>query len=372
MNQNNIDGDNLHKAYDAFLAPFAQKNGASRGRKHEELPDPERLPFQRDRSRIINTNSFRRLKGKMQVVSPHKSDHFRNRLSHTLEVAQIARDLARSLGLNEDLAEAVALAHDLGHPPFGHSGEKALDLKMREQGSSFEHNKQSLRIVEIFESRYLDFPGLNLTYEVLEGIQKHETFFDRPQGNKIFTPHLEAQLVDIADEIAYLSADLEDGMRGDFFEIKDLLALVIPGQAIGELKGEAKFHRPAIIRRIIGNFLAKIVMDTKENLNNKSVQSLKDVQNLKTKIVSFDEEWSIGFKQLRQFLWDRYYSAPEILAVNTKGQEILANIFDFLIKNPQRIPDNFMVQEKDQTRRVCDYIAGMTDEFAEKFGEEIS
>lgn len=370
MNQNNIDGANLFKTYDDFLAPFAQKNATSRGRKHQELPDPERLPFQRDRGRIVHTNSFRRLKGKMQVVPPHKSDHFRNRLSHTLEVAQISRDLARSLRLNEDLAEAVALAHDLGHTPFGHSGEKALDLKMKEQGSFFEHNQQSLRIVEIFESRYLDFPGLNLSLEVLEGIQKHETFFDRSSGNKIFTPHLEAQLVDIADEIAYLSADLEDGLRGEFFAIEDLLGLEIPAQAIEGLPLEARSHRPAIIRRIIKNFLAKIVADTKDNLNKKSVQSLQDVQNSKTKIVRFNEEWSQGFKQLRQFLWDRYYSAPEILAVNTKGQEMIASIFDFLLIHPQNIPDNFMKQE-DVVRRVCDYIAGMTDEFAEKFTKDL-
>ncbi|MDH3324914.1 MAG: dNTP triphosphohydrolase, partial [Candidatus Peregrinibacteria bacterium] len=163
--------------FDAHLAGYAQKNGNSRGRKFTETPDPNRLPFQRDRDRILHTTSFRRLKGKMQVVAPSLGDHFRNRLSHTLEVSQIARDLCRELRLNEDLAEAIALAHDLGHPPFGHSGEMALDQKMKKFGKKFDHNAQSLRMVESFENRYPNFSGLNLSFEVLEGIQKHETFF---------------------------------------------------------------------------------------------------------------------------------------------------------------------------------------------------
>lgn len=359
-----LDGAHLFEAYDAHLAPYAQKNGASAGRQFPEHPDPNRLPFQRDRDRIIHTTAFRRLKGKMQVVPPGHGDHFRNRLTHTIEVAQLARDLARSLQLNEDLTEAIALAHDLGHPPFGHTGEQALDDKLREHDLRFDHNAQSLRVVQWFESRYQDFPGLNLTAEVLEGLQKHETKFDRPGGDPIFTPHLESQLVDMADEIAYLSADLEDGLRGDFFVLEDLSAVKIPHGAIASLDAKEQRDRAAIVRRIIRHMLAQLIADTQAHLKKHSIQSLEDVQRCPQRIVAFSSEFRDAFRALKQFLYDRYYLAPEVLRWSNAGKKVVCELFDFFLAHPDELPIGFMPDEP-LPRRIADYIAGMTDEYAE-------
>ncbi|MCF7917858.1 dNTP triphosphohydrolase [Candidatus Gracilibacteria bacterium] len=371
MSKETLDGAFLATQFDSQLAPYAQHNTNSRGRRYSEIPDPSRIPFQRDRDRIIHTKAFRRLKGKMQVVSPLKGDHFRNRLSHTLEVSQIARDLARSLQLNEDLAEAIALAHDLGHPPFGHSGEGALNKKMKEHKSHFEHNEQSLRVVEVFESRYQEFPGLNLTFEVLEGIQKHETFFDRGDGKKILWPHLEGQLVDIADEIAYLSADLEDGLRGGFFKIPDLSTVEIPSEAIATLDTSEKKDRSAIIRRIIRHLLSQIISDTKENLKKHNIHTLSEVQQCPEKIVAFAPAFFEKFKSFKQFLWDKYYLSSEIRENADRGKKIISEIFDFLFTHQDEIPSDFMKGESIE-RRICDYIAGMTDEFAERFWGQLT
>ena len=365
-----LDGANLWEIADGNLASFAQKNATSRGRKHPENPDPNRLPFQRDRDRVIHTTAFRRLKGKMQVINPGSGDHFRNRLSHTLEVVQIARDLARQLRLNEDLAETIALAHDLGHPPFGHAGEEMLDKKMKEVGSGFDHNEQSLRVVESFERRYLNYPGLNLSLEVLEGIQKHETFFDRPGGKRIYSPHLESQLVDISDEISYLSADLEDGLRGRFFTISDLEQVALFQEATEVLSPELREHRPTILRCMLGYLFRRIATDIEENLNKNCIQNLKDVQECKNRIVSFSDSFFPKFRDLKMFLMDRYYKAPEIVKMTDAGQETIAGIFDALKKNPQKLPADFLPEEKLE-RRICDYIAGMTDDFARNFYEQV-
>jgi len=365
-----MEGQNIAARFDQALARFAQKNSDSRGREYPETPDPNRLPFQRDRDRIIFSTAFRRLRGKTQVVAPTFGDHFRNRLSHTIEVAQIARDLARQLKLNEDLAEAIALAHDLGHPPFGHSGEQALDDKMREQGLVFDHNVQSLRVVTVFEQRYPDFPGLNLTHEVLEGIQKHETFFDRPSGG-IYTPHLESQLVDIADEIAYLSADLEDGMRGKFLSLEDLQKLSIPAQALASLPEDEKQNRSSIIRRIIRHLLEKIVHDTQKNIIENNINTLEDVQKLNTKIVLFEKSFFQDFRNLKQFLFERYYHAPDVKAANDQGKQLIYILFDYLKAHPEALPPHPQEKEEKLEDRICDYIAGMTNQFAQNFVDKI-
>ena len=361
-----LDGSNLWKHFDQYLAPYAQKNGLSRGRQYPENPDPDRLPFQRDRDRIIHTTAFRRLKGKMQVVSPQAGDHFRNRLSHTIEVVQIARDLARELCLNEDLAEAIALAHDLGHPPFGHAGEQALDREMKHFKKHFDHNEQSLRVITYFERRYSDFPGLNLSLEVIEGIQKHETFFDRAGGESIFSPHLEAQLVDIADEIAYLSADLEDGLRGGFFTIKDLQEVEICAEVIGNLSTDLQQHRSTIIRAVVSQLFHQIVEDTKSNLKYYQIKTLQDVQKSKSRIVVFSDVFWEQFSALKKFLFDRYYQAPAILKVTHEGETIIQQLFNLLYCHPEKMPAAFL-PEDDLEVRVCDYIAGMTDGFARAF-----
>ncbi len=365
-----LDGKNLATAFDAYLAPYAQKNAASRGRAHSHVADPDRLPFQRDRDRILHTTAFRRLNGKMQVVSPLGGDHYRNRLTHTLEVAQIARDLARELRLNEDLAETVALAHDLGHPPFGHSGERALDKAMKNMNKEFDHNKQSLRVVTLFENRYRDFPGLNLSLEVLEGIQKHETFFDRADGPSVFSPHLESQLVDVADEVAYLSADLEDGLRGEFFTYDDLSSIMLCEEVLRQLPQDRKDHRPSITRAIVRRLFSQVVLDTTKNLNKYCIQSLEDVQKSKKRMVYFSKNFYPKFKELKNFLIDRYYSAPPVVVVTDKGEKMVADIFEYLIDHPHKIPEDFFPEEAPE-QRVCDYIAGMTDRFAEEFYQSV-
>ncbi|NCP67082.1 dNTP triphosphohydrolase [bacterium] len=364
--KNNTDGAHLWQRFDSVLAPFAQHNESSRGRKFPERVDPDRLPYQRDRDRIIHTTAFRRLKGKMQVVSPTAGDHFRNRLSHTLEVSQVARDLARHLKLNEDLAEAVALAHDLGHPPFGHAGEKALDRKMREHGFHFDHNVQSLRVVEVYERRYDDFAGLNLTLEVLEGIQKHERTFDRGQRGKIFFPHLESQLVDISDEIAYLAADLEDGMRAGFFGLDDLRQFPICAEALAEIEGKGKILRATFIRKMIHKLLYRLVNDTQENLEFLNIQTLAQVQKMPRSIVAFSPEFYADFLDLKQFLMQHFYRQPSVKAMTEHGEHLIENVFDYLLQHPDKIPAEFMPEE-NLHQRICDYIAGMTDRFLENF-----
>lgn len=366
-----IDGKNLWEKADYFLANYAQKNATSKARKHAELVDDNRLPFQRDRDRIIHTTSFRRLKGKMQVVTPSYGDHFRNRLSHSIEVAQIARDLARQLQLNEDLVEAVALAHDLGHPPFGHTGEQALNKEMKVFGERFDHNKQSLRVVEYFERRYQEFSGLNLSPEVLEGIQKHENYFDRPSGKTIYSPHLEAQLVDISDEIAYLSADLEDGLRGKFFTINDLKKVAIPAQAIKSLPNNEKSDRSAIVRRVIRHLLIQITTDTQKNIIKYKIKTIKDVQIQKESIVYLNADFFKQFKALKSFLFENYYLAPSVKKMNDEGRKIIHEVFQFCYNNPDKIPASFLPEE-ELSRRVCDYIAGMTDDFLVQFHKKIS
>lgn len=366
MTNQKLDGAHLWDRFDVSLASYAQHNATSSGRKFSERIDPDRLPFQRDRDRIIHTTAFRRLKGKMQVVSPMSGDHFRNRLSHTIEVAQVARDLARHLRLNEDLAEAVALAHDLGHPPYGHAGERALDKKMREHGFSFDHNVQSLRVVEVYEKRYDDFDGLNLSLEVLEGIQKHERSFDRGERGKIFFPHLESQLVDLSDEIAYLAADIEDGMRANFFSLADLKQFDICAQALAEVEGQGKVLRAAFIRRIIHKLLYRLVADTEKNLADLKIQTLAQVQKMPKQIVAFSPDFYDEFIELKRFLMTHFYQQPSVKDMTARGEKKIEEVFDYLLTNPHLIPDEFMPEE-NLHQRICDYIAGMTDRFLEGF-----
>ena len=362
-----LDGKEIWKRLDTNLAEFAQKNADSRGRKYLEYADSQRGPFQRDRDRIIHSTAFRRLAGKMQVVSPGHGDHFRNRLTHTIEVAQISRDLARHLCLNEDLAEAVALAHDLGHPPFGHSGEVALDEKMKEHGLAFEHNEQSLRVVEVFEKRYLDFGGLNLTHEVREGMQKHSTFFDRPGEAFIYSPHLESQIVDVADEIAYLSADIEDGLRGGFFTLQDLRQLEICAIAQDELIDSEKEFRSALIRRIIRNLMSELVAQSLHNIKQFEIKNIAHVQENSSKIIAFSDDFFIKFLAVKDFLMERYYSAPAVKKATDNGKQTVRNIFDYLIQNPAKLPEYIKANNDSLPIKISDYIAGMTDEFARNF-----
>lgn len=357
----------IFSSLDTALAPYAQKNSTSQGRRYPEPEAEDRAPYQRDRDRIIHTASFRRLQGKTQVVTPTHGDHYRNRLTHTIEVAQIARDMARWFGLNEDLAEAIALAHDLGHPPFGHGGESALRQKMEDHGGTFEHNEQSLRIVTLFENRYPDFRGLNLTLEVLEGLQKHSSHFERPNKRVIYSPHLEAQLVDISDEITYLAADLEDGLRGGFFEIDDLQNVPLINDVLESLTPKEKTLRSCVIRRTIKHLLRQLMIDTKANLKRYTIQTLEDVQKTPDPIVFFEKDFYKEFLTLKQFLMEKYYTHPQVKSENEHGQEAIRSIFDACITHPTLLPKRFIPEEKNHPQRVCDYIAGMTDTFALAF-----
>lgn len=347
------------------LRPYAVLSLDSRGRTHEEPVDTQRLPFQKDRDRIIHSRAFRRLKGKTQVFVAHYGDHYRTRLSHSLEVAQVSRDLARMLGLNEDLAEAVALAHDLGHTPFGHAGEHALDECLRPYGMSYEHNEQSRRIVEELEDVYPAWKGLNLSREVIEGLMKHQTSWDHPreEGHELVSPSLEAQLVNFGDEIAYQNHDVDDGLRSGLFEEKDLENLALWQKAKGLAREEygvitdEKVRWARTVSKMISLMIVDIAMETSRRLEDKRVASLADVYALGAKgvkLVGFSEEMEIANKELKDFLTSRLYFNPEVLALSERGQEIIRALFARGI------------EEGGTPREVADFIAGMTDSYAEE------
>lgn len=356
------------------LAPYAVKSLQSLGRQFLETEDLNRSVFQRDRDRIIHSKPFRRLSGKTQVFVATYGDHFRDRLTHTLEVAQIARDLARNLKLNEDLVESIALAHDLGHTPFGHAGEEALDRIMKKFGLRFEHNEQSKRIVEKLEKQFPNFDGLNLTHEVRQGLAKHQTLYDQ-NDKKIEGKTLEAQVADIADEIAYHNHDLDDGLRSKLFNFKDLQKLVLWREAFEEVyKKCGKISDPVILRhRIVSrifSFMAENVLKTAaRNIVRYKIKTLEDVLKNNEKIVSFSADFGEKVKQLRQFLWERMYNSPQVKRHSRRGQKIIEKLFRKLYKNPKLMPKSFWgrIGKPDALEVVVkDYVAGCTDAYAEK------
>ncbi|MGB9593080.1 MAG: deoxyguanosinetriphosphate triphosphohydrolase [Anaerolineae bacterium] len=365
--------EKLEEIEAATLAPYAAKSGQSRGRKYPEDEHPYRTAFQRDRDRIIHTTAFRRLEYKTQVFVNTEGDYYRTRLTHTLEVAQIARTIARALGANEDLAEAISLAHDLGHTPFGHSGEEALNELMKDRGG-FDHNRQSVRIVEELERRYPEFRGLNLTWEVREGMIKHETEYDRSAADG-YEPEkaatLEAQIVNVADEIAYNSHDLDDGLRAGILHPdmlqgmelwEELLAAVnVPPGTFDELT------RHRIIRKLIGREVTDVVNETSRLLTEYGVRSVEDVRNLGTPIVRFSEELRRKNRALKDFLMRNFYRHYRMVRMSQKAKRMIADLFHAYTSNPAQLP--FSVEERacdsdDLACVVCDYIAGMTDRFA--------
>ena len=358
-----IDGAQLWERFDRSLAPYAQKNQTSLPRQHPEAPDPQRLPFQRDRDRVLHAKAFRRLRGKTQVLPPSHGDHIRNRLSHSLEVSQIARDLARQLQLNEDLAEVIALAHDLGHPPFGHVGERVLNELLAPYEQHFDHNQHSLRLVECLESPYEDWNGLNLTWETREGIQKHERQFFRGKM-KIYFPHLESQLVDIADEIAYLSSDIQDGFRGGFFCQEQLESQ--PLWQLLEFSSEGSLEvGTRLLMRLLINDLAQ---ETLHRLEQQKIDTLLAVQQYPQKLVGFSPQVAIGFAHLKKFLRHHYYQAPEVELATAEGSQKLVDLWRWLEAHPEQIPNSFFPRKKAKESfnlgtAISDYLAGMTDQF---------
>jgi dGTPase len=353
--------------------PVAQ----SRGRRYPELPHPYRSEFQRDRDRIIHSRAFRRLENKMQVFPAGISDHFRNRLTHTIEVAQIARTVASALGLDEDLTEALALGHDIGHPPFAHAGEEELDREMRHVGERFNHNLHALRIVESFEHRYARFPGLNLTFEVREGIVKHSRDFEKGENPALdeylpgLRPPLEAQLIDLADEIAYNTADLDDAFSAGLFEIGGIRQAVPEfnrryEEAEGQFPGATEHERfQEVVRGLVDWLVSGFIQGTTEAAAQAEVSSVADVRNYPRRLAAFTPASQGTNRELKQFLHHQVYYSELMMEERRRSARMLAELFEFYLANPAKLPPNY-VESLSSTpvhRVVCDYIAGMTDGF---------
>ena len=359
------------------LAPYAMDVRRTRGRRYPEAPHPYRNDYARDRDRVVHSRAFRRLEAKTQVFTTRYSDHFRNRLTHTLEVAQIARTVAGALELNTDLAEALALAHDIGHPPFGHAGERQLDALMRGHGERFEHNLQALRIVEKFEQRYLDFPGLNLTFEVREGIVKHSRDYDSAEFPELAEylldqrPPVEAQLIDLVDEIAYNTADLDDAFEARLLDLEQLRAEV---PVFAAAYGDVDRAHPAARRKLKFNEALKHVLDllatdlienTKEGIQASGVHDVDDVRRLPRRLAGFSSPMGQQNAALKQFLLVRVYSLPAIAEDRDRSVLALEQLFRFFLEHPDRMPPQYAEEARREPahRVICDYIAGMTDQF---------
>ena len=345
----------------ATLAPFAQKSGDSRGRKYPEPSHAYRTEFQRDRARIIHSRAFRRLEYKTQVFLNGTGDHLRTRLTHSIEVASISRTIARALALNEDLAEAIALAHDLGHAPFGHSGEEVLAECMRDHGG-FEHNRQSLRVVELLENAYPDFPGLNLTFEVREGLQKHE----RTRG----FPSLEAQIADLADEITYYSHDLDDAVDFEILSAAQLSKNEVWNRSQRHVLAHYTDAREAelqklIIRNIIDLQVQDVVTTSARSISKANPKNSEAVRNQSSELIHYSDVLRKLNAALRKFLYANVYYHPRVAEVNRRACEMLKKVFESYIANPKDLGDLAMrrLEQEGLHRTVCDYVAGMTDRY---------
>jgi dGTPase len=359
------------------LASYAMGAAKSRGRRYPEPPHPYRNDYARDRDRVIHSRAFRRLEAKTQVFTTRYSDHFRNRLTHTLEVAQIARTVAGALELNADLAEALALAHDIGHPPFGHAGERKLDELLRPHGDSFNHNLQALRIVEQFEQRYLDFSGLNLTFEVREGIVKHSRDYDAAQYPTLSEylldqrPPIEAQLIDFVDEIAYNTADLDDGYEAHVLDIEMICAEVPLFARFYEevkrshLQGAEKLKFNEAAKRVLDYLATGLIENTRSVVAASGVQSVEDVRHAPHRLAGFSAPMATENAALKKFLHVRLYNNSAIVGDRERSVEALAQLFAYYVEHPAAMPKAYaeLAQRDPKYRVVCDYIAGMTDHF---------
>jgi dGTPase len=358
---------------EASLAPYAATSARSRGRRHPESEHEFRTAFQRDRDRVVHSTAFRRLEYKTQVFVNHEGDHYRTRLTHSLEAAQISRTMARYLRLNEDLTEAVTLSHDLGHTPFGHSGEEAMNRVMSEHGG-FEHNLQSLRIVDHLERRYPGFPGLNLTHEVREGILKHSPRHLERGPEELrdgMAPALEAQLVDIADEIAYTNHDLEDGLTSGLLDLDALEEVELWRRLFGaasRLHSEEprKIRIRVAIRGIINELTTDLIEETERALASEGIESLEDVRRHKERLVRFTPEGARLQAELKRFLFKNLYRHYRVVRMAEKAKRVVSELFSAYTDNPGQLPPHVAarIPEDGLHRVVCDYVAGMTDRFA--------
>src|SRR5438105_3754128 len=355
----------------ATLAKFAQKSADSRGRKYPEPSHAYRTEFQRDRARIIHSRAFRRLEYKTQVFLNGTGDHLRTRLTHSIEVASISRTIARALSLNEDLAEAIALAHDLGHSPFGHSGEEMLAECMRNHGG-FDHNRQSVRVVELLENAYPNFAGLNLTFEVREGLRKHQAFYDppTPTEEKYRSPPLEAQIANLADEITYYSHDLDDAVDFEILSAAQLEQNLVwqrIHRAVLERYPDARepeLHK-LIIRDIIDVQVQDVVATSARSIVGAAVQSADEVRKQEAPLIRYSDDLLEANRELRRFLYQNVYYHPRVAEVNRRAYEMLRKVFEAYILHPDRLGEGATKRssEDGMHRTVCDYIAGMTDRY---------
>jgi dGTPase len=371
-------------------AAFASDWRASRGRRYPEEASRTRTPFARDRDRIIHTSAFRRLKEKTQVFVAHEGDTYRTRLTHSLEVAQIARSLAAAMGLDADLAEAVALAHDLGHPPFGHAGEDELARQMIEHGG-FDHNVQTFRVATELERRYPAFPGLNLTWETLEGVVKHNgpvsALLERPAWRAIVEfdrgfdldlggwASAEAQIAALSDDIAYNNHDVDDGLEAGLFRLEELMDTPLIGPILMGVRRDwpeldDRLTRLEAVRRMIGTMVDDVIGETGRRAEDACVGSVEDVRGLGRALVAFSPEMNEDLSRLRQFLYDRMYRHWRVNRTRSQARRILGEMFQLFLAEPEVLPNDWSVRaqaaagEAGRARVVCDYIASMTDRFA--------
>ena len=360
-----------------MLADYAVRAEQSRGRRFAEPSHPYRNDFQRDRDRVIHSRAFRRLEAKTQVFTRRYSDHFRNRLTHTIEVAQIARTIAAQLGLNVDLVEALALVHDVGHPPFGHAGEKALDLAMREHGLFFDHNLHALRIVEDFEMRYAAFRGLNLTFEVREGIIKHshdylaEKFPELAEYLLDHRPPLEAQLINVADEIAYSTADLDDGYESRLLTLEQIRGGVpLFERFYGEVESiypdtidRLKFNET--VKRVLDRWVGDLIENTREQIRQAGVCTLDDVRICPRRLVELSAPAELERRVAKEFLYKNLYFSSTLSPEKNDAERVISELFQFWMANPGSLPSSYQEKARQEPlpRVVCDYIAGMTDNY---------
>lgn len=362
----------LEEIEDKSLAPYGMRSMDSKGRAYLDNEPDYRTSFQRDRDRIIHTTAFRRLEHKTQVFITYEGDYYRTRLTHTLEVAQISRTIARALGGNEDLIEAICLAHDLGHSPFGHAGEAVLARLMKEHGG-FEHNKQSLRIVTELEQRYPEFPGLNLTWEVREGMVKHESEYDISDAsdyNPDLRGNLETQIANVADELAYTAHDLDDGLRSGMLTPRMLEGISLWEILTDQIKWRGpemeEVARHKLIRQLIGMEVTDLVTTTDSRLKESNTQSPLDIQKLSYNVIGFSEETNRRNRELKDFLYNKMYRNFRVVRMQAKAERIVEEIFDAYCNEPSTLPEQFQafVEQRGRERTICDYIAGMTDRYA--------
>lgn len=367
-----FDRTTLEELEDKALAPYGMRSKNSKGRAYLDSEPDYRTAFQRDRDRILHTTAFRRLEYKTQVFINYEGDYFRTRLTHTLEVAQIGRTLARALGGNEDLVEAICLAHDLGHSPFGHSGETALARLMKDAGG-FDHNKQSLRIVTELEQRYPEFPGLNLTWEVREGMVKHESEYDISDArdlNPELRGNLETQIANVADELAYTTHDLDDGLRSGMINPQ-----ILEGIALWEILKETfnwrgpildDIERHRMIRHLVGLVVTDMVQATDQRLKTSGAKSALELQKLNYNIIGYSEDMQRRNRELKDFLYQKLYRHYRVVRMQVKAENIIKSLFEAYKNEPAMLPTQYqkIITARGLERTICDYIAGMTDRFA--------